>query len=78
MHTRTYERNERTQGLYSVMQRSYCVPTAWTPPPAKGTFDPRYGTVTMLYAPTPGAGDPRVAGQRTVMNPSMSWAYYVQ
>ena len=72
------EHNQNTAGIRCVLQRAYNVPTTWTPPGPKGTFNPVGGSVTMLYAPTPGAGDPRVAGERRIANPGLSWAYYVQ
>ena len=78
MFTRRIERNENTAGVYATLRRAYCVPTEWTPPMAKAAYDPRYGTVTMLFAPTPGAGDPRNAGENRVVNPTLRKEMHVQ
>jgi len=60
--------NRRTHAPKGVLVRMYDVPTAWTPPPAKGLRRGGTDTITYYYAPTPekGHGDPRVKGQRVV------------
>lgn len=77
-YTRRFYHNQNTQGAAAnALRRAYCVPTSWTPPAAKGVFDHRTNTITMIYAPTPGAGDPR-AGMKRVVNSALRTQMYVQ
>ena len=77
-YTRRFYHNQNTQTAASAsLKRMYGVPTSWTPPAPKGVFDHRTNTITMIYAPTPGYGDPRI-GMKRVVNPALRTQMYVQ
>lgn len=67
--TRAYYHNQNTHMAgRAILQRSYDVPTSWTPPAPAGIRAGGTNYITLLLAPTPvrGVGDPRVRGKRTV------------
>ena len=70
--------NMNTHGQKNVLNRAYCVPTAWTPPAAKGIRKGGTDDITIMFAPTPpkGNGDPRVKGKR-IVNPLLRTEMYV-